>query len=70
MKKRNSHSLVKTIRVILFSMYSKKKRSNELTREKFSGGDCGKATPVPIPNTAVKLLSAENTEVATLWKDR
>ena len=26
--------------------------------------------PVPIPNTEVKLISAENTGLATDWKDR
>ena len=26
--------------------------------------------PVPIPNTVVKLISAENTWLATAWKDR
>ena len=27
-------------------------------------------TPVPIPNTEVKLISVENTWLATAWKDR
>ena len=30
----------------------------------------GEGPPVPIPNTAVKLTSAENTCLATDWKDR
>ena len=34
------------------------------------GVDCGEGPPVPIPNTAVKLTSAENTWVATPWEDR
>jgi hypothetical protein len=39
------------------------------TRE-VSGGNNEKATPVPIPNTAVKLLSAENTWLVTAREDR
>ena len=27
-------------------------------------------TPVPIPNTEVKLISVENTWLATAWEDR
>ena len=30
----------------------------------------GEGPPVPIPNTAVKLTSAENTCLATSWEDR
>ena len=30
----------------------------------FEGGYCEEATPVPIPNTAVKLLSADGTAIA------
>ena len=30
----------------------------------------GEGPPVPIPNTEVKLTSAENTCLATDWKDR
>ena len=41
-----------------------------LLRSKSSGGDYEKATPVPIPNTAVKLLSAENTWMATSRENR
>jgi hypothetical protein len=34
-------------------------------------GDYGlKATPVPIPNTMVKLQSADGTAGAALWKSR
>ena len=35
---------------------------------KFSGGNNEKATPVPIPNTAVKLLSADDTWAYALGK--
>ena len=34
------------------------------------GADCGEGPPVPIPNTAVKLIRAENTWLATARKDR
>ena len=37
---------------------------------KVSGGYYEKVTPVPIPNTAVKLLSAENTWMATSRENR
>ena len=35
-----------------------------------TGGDYGEATPVPIPNTVVKLSSADNTWLVTTWEDR
>ena len=35
-----------------------------------SGGDNGEATPVPIPNTEVKLSSADGTWTARSWKSR
>ena len=35
-----------------------------------SGGYSGEATPVPIPNTEVKLSCADNTWLATARKDR
>ena len=38
--------------------------------ESISGGYYRKDTPVPIPNTAVKLPSADNTWMATSRKDR
>ena len=34
------------------------------------GVNDGEGPPVPIPNTEVKLISAENTCLATDWKDR
>ena len=34
------------------------------------GVDQGEGPPVPIPNTEVKLASAENTCLETDWKDR
>ena len=38
--------------------------------DNFSGDDNEEATPVPIPNTAVKLFDAENTQRVTAWEDR
>ena len=34
------------------------------------GVDDGEVSPVPIPNTEVKLLYAESTWLATAWEDR
>ena len=34
------------------------------------GVDDAEGTPVPIPNTVVKLSGAENTWLATVWEDR
>ena len=42
----------------------------EVTPQKFTGADGDEATPVPIPNTEVKLISVENTWLATAWEDR
>ena len=36
----------------------------------FSGGLGAGDPPVPIPNTAAKLRSADDTEGATLWENR
>ena len=36
----------------------------------FLGGSGIEVTPVPIPNTAVKLFSADGTAVATPWESR
>ena len=37
---------------------------------KIVGVDCDEGTPVPIPNTVVKLIYADNTWLATAWEDR
>ena len=37
---------------------------------KFPGGNSEEATPVPIPNTEVKLFSAESTWGEGPWEDR
>ena len=36
----------------------------------FFGGNCEEVTPVPIPNTAVKLLSADGTAREAVWESR
>ena len=36
----------------------------------FPGGYCGEETPVPIPNTEVKLSSADGTAWATVWESK
>ena len=41
----------------------------EVTPQK-AGVDGDEVTPVPIPNTEVKLISVENTWLATAWEDR
>ena len=37
---------------------------------KFLGDNDEEGTPVPIPNTAVKLFDAENTWWVTAWENR
>ena len=37
---------------------------------RFCGGISERETPVPIPNTAVKTLSADDTTWATAWESR
>ena len=50
----------------------KKKRKKQIKENKLkkSGDDSGKDTPVPIPNTEVKLPYAENTWWATAREHR
>lgn len=40
------------------------------TENKFPGDYCGEATPVTIPNTAVKLSRADDTAGVILWESR
>ena len=49
-----------------------KPNSCSLTKSKVLcyGGYSDKATPVPIPNTAVKLVCADGTARATVWESR
>ena len=39
-------------------------------RATLAGGDCGEATPVPIPNTEVKLPGADGTAPKRVWESR
>jgi hypothetical protein len=41
-----------------------------LLQIEFSGGDTEEATPVPIPNTEVKLFRADDTMTVRLWESR
>ena len=41
-----------------------------LNRAVSDGGYSSEATPVPIPNTVVKLVCADGTAWATVWKSR
>ena len=39
-------------------------------KDNFSGDDNEEVTPVPIPNTAVKLFDAKDTQRVTAWENR
>jgi hypothetical protein len=41
-----------------------------IVMSKFFGSDSEEATPVPIPNTEVKVFSADGTAWATKWESR
>ncbi len=45
-------------------------KSGVFFQKSFSGGCSEEETPVPIPNTAVKLLSADGTAWVTVWESR
>ena len=65
----------KTIGAHLFNPYSMKKArppkgEPPINDHKFSGGHRAEVTPVPIPNTAVKLCIADDTARATAWESR
>ena len=57
-------------------MWSSKMKTHSLCSilrlhlRKLTGADGDEATPVPIPNTEVKLISVENTWLATAREDR
>ena len=56
-----------------FQGASPERKRKPIEREESSdivGVSDGEGPPVPIPNTEVKLTSAENTCLATDWKDR
>ena len=46
-----------------------KERANR-PEERLASADNAQDPPVPIPNTVVKLSSAENTWMETSWEDR
>ena len=43
---------------------------DDKTVQGFVGGLCEGGTPVPIPNTEVKPLSADGTALVTVWESR
>ena len=45
-------------------------QGKEYKKYKFFGGHSEEAPPVPIPNTEVKLLSADGTAWVTMWESR
>ena len=47
-----------------------KEVSGETWEWKIVGVDCDEGPPVPIPNTEVKLICADNTWWVTAWEDR
>ncbi len=55
----------KSLKITLYSFEGTGRKKIRRSRERFlnkdSGDDGENGTPVPIPNTAVKLLSAEDT---------
>ena len=50
--------------------YLKIRRLSSIQFKKESGDNSEEATPVPISNTVVKLLSADDTWGVTLWEIR
>ena len=49
---------------------TKKNKRRIISARKFSGDNDKEEIPVPIPNTEVKLFSAENTCGLPCWEDR
>ena len=43
---------------------------NKVKFDNISGDDNEEVTPVPIPNTAVKLFDAKDTQRVTAWENR
>ena len=44
--------------------------NTHLSKLKIFGGDSAEETPLPIPNRAVKLRSADGTILVTVWESR
>ena len=57
------------VRVTTFWLTRREKFDKLLLRQRV-GVDCSEGPPVPIPNTVVKLIRAEDTWRATAWKNR
>ena len=51
-------------------LLTKREIKSKISIQKFSGDNDKEEIPVPIPNTEVKLLSAENTSGLPYWEDK
>ena len=58
------------ISVLCFVFRSVLKAKHEIRNIQFFGGDSEEETPVPIPNTEVKLFSADGTAREAVWESR
>ena len=68
---RLGHKLTDTIELIASSnRASYTQIVNDRVYTSFFGGDSEEVTPVPIPNTEVKLFSANGTAWVTVWESR
>ena len=68
---RLGHKLTDTIELIASSnRASYTQIVNDRVYTSFFGGDSEEVTPVPIPNTEVKLFSADGTAWETVWESR
>ena len=68
---RLGHKLTNTIELIASSnCASYTQIVNDRVYTSFFGGDSEEVTPVPIPNTEVKLFSADGTARVTVWESR
>ena len=61
--------LLKAVRYSVLKVYAFRKREADVGQG-MAGVDDGEEPPVPIPNTEVKLLSADGTWWATAWESR
>ena len=66
---RLGHKIIGTILTNVLSDYIQIV-DHEKVAYNFFGGDCEEATPVPIPNTEVKLFSADGTAWEAVWESR
>ena len=63
------YSVCQAVRYSVLRVHPKKREADDKVIC-MAGVDDGEVPPVPIPNTEVKLISAENTWRATAWEDR